>query len=313
VTLQQLRYVCEVARQGLNISEAALSLHTSQPGISKQIRLLEGELGVEIYIRSGKRIVGITPAGQAVLAAAERMVREAANLHSLGKEFRSPDEGILTIATTHTQARYVLPPVIRSFSERYPAVKLSLHQGNPIQVAEAVATGTADLAIATEAVASNPDLLALPCYQWNRCVVVPPGHPLLLQQPLSLQALAQHPLVTYDFSFTGRAKINQAFEALGLTANVVLTALDSDVIKTYVELGLGVGILASMAFDPARDVNLRAIDASHLFEPSVTRVAVRRGNYLRAFHYHFITLFAPQLTQSAVEQALLGGAPDYVI
>ncbi len=313
MTLQQLRYVCEVARQGLNISTAAAVLHTSQPGISKQIKLLEDELGVDIYVRSGKRIVAITPAGQAVLASAERMVREAGNLRSLGKEFRSPEEGMLIIATTHTQARYVLPPVIRSFSERYPAVKLTLHQGNPTQVAEAVASGAADLAIATEAVAGNPELITLPCYQWNRCVVVPPGHPLLLLQPLTLQELAQYPLITYDFSFTGRAKINQAFEALGVTANVVLTALDSDVIKTYVELGLGVGILASMAYDPTRDSNLRGIDASHLFEASVTRLAVRRGHYLRAFHYHFIQLFAPQLTRSVVEQALLGAAPDYAI
>jgi LysR family cys regulon transcriptional activator len=313
MTLQQLRYLCEVAKQGLNISAAAAALHTSQPGISKQIKLLEDELGVTVYIRNGKRITGITTEGQAVLAAAERMVREADNLRSLGKELRTPDEGLLTIATTHTQARYVLPPVVRRFSDRYPAVKLILHQGNPEQVAEAVASGEADLAIATEAVAANPALLTLPCYQWNRSVVVPPGHALLAHTPLTLHALAQYPLITYDFSFTGRAKVNEAFEALGLTANVVLTALDSDVIKTYVELGLGVGILASMAFDPARDPNLRAIDAGHLFQPSITRVALRRGHYLRAFHYHFIELFAPQLTPSVVQQALLGGAPDFVI
>jgi LysR family cys regulon transcriptional activator len=313
MTLQQLRYLCEVAKQGLNISAAAAALHISQPGISKQIRQLEDELALTVYVRSGKRIVGITAEGQAVLAAAERMVREADNLRSLGKELRSPDEGLLTIATTHTQARYVLPPVVQRFSDRYPAVKLILHQGNPEQVAEAVASSAADLAIATEAVASNPALLTLPCYQWNRCVVVPPGHPLLTATPLTLPALAQYPLITYDFSFTGRAKVNEAFEALGLTANVVLTALDSDVIKTYVELGLGVGILASMAFDSSRDPNLRAIDASHLFQPSITRVALRRGHYLRAFHYHFIELFAPQLTQSVVQQALLGDAPDFVI
>lgn len=313
MTLQQLRYLSEVAKQGLNISAAAAALHTSQPGISKQIRILEDELGVTVFVRSGKRLVGITAEGKAVLAAAERMVHEADNLRSLGKELRTPDEGILTIATTHTQARYVLPPVVRKFSDRYPAVKLILHQGNPEQVADAVASGNADLAIATEAVAANPALLTLPCYQWNRCAVVPPGHPLLGQAPLTLQALSQYPLVTYDFSFTGRAKVNEAFAALGLNPNVVLTALDSDVIKTYVELGLGVGVLASMAYDPARDANLRAIDASHLFQPSVTRVALRRGHYLRAFHYHFIELFAPQLTQSVVQSALLGDAPEFVI
>ncbi len=313
MTLQQLRYACEIARRGLNVSEAAYALHTSQPGVSKQLRLLETELGVTIFVRNGKRMVGVTDAGNAILTMAQRILNEADNLKTVGREFRSPDRGSLVVATTHTQACYVLPPTIRKFTERYPGVRLALHQGNPVQVAEAVVSGEADLAIATEGVGNYPDLVTLPCYQWNRCVVTPPGHPLLAQQPLTLEALAEYPLVTYDFSFTGRAKVNQAFEALGLTPSVVLTALDSDVIKTYVGLGLGVGILANMAFDPERDVELRRIDASHLFEPSITRVALRRGNFLRAYHYDFIHLFAPQLTRTVVDEVMRGDRLDYTI
>lgn len=307
MTLQQLRYACEIARQNLNVTEAAETLHTSQPGVSKQVRLLETELGVTIFVRNGKRMVGVTDAGTAILAVAQRILNEADNLKTVGREFRSPDRGSLTVATTHTQACYALPQVIRKFTERYPAVQLALHQGNPVQAAEAVVSGAADIAIATEGLANYPDLVTLPCYQWNRCVITLPGHPLLAQQPLTLEALASYPLITYDFSFTGRAKINQAFEALGLTPNVVLSALDSDVIKTYVGLGLGVGILANMAFDADRDTHLRRIDASHLFEPSITRIAVRRGNFLRAFHYDFIQLFAPQLTRAIVDEVMGGG------
>jgi LysR family transcriptional regulator, cys regulon transcriptional activator len=313
VTLQQLRYLYQIAQAGLNVSDAAEALHTSQPGISKQVRLLEEELGVTVFVRNGKRIVGITEAGRTILAIAQRILKEADNLKSAGRELRSPDRGSLTIATTHTQARYVLPPVIRKFIERYPAVRLTLHQGNPTQVAEAVVAGEADLAIATEGIESFSDLVTLPCYQWNRCIVTPPGHPLQLEAPLTLEALAEYPLITYDFSFTGRAKINQAFETLGLKPNVVLSALDSDVIKTYVELGLGVGILANMAFDPARDKNLVRVDASHLFEPSTTRIGIRRGNFLRAFHYEFIHLFAPQLSRGIVDEAMTGKGADYII
>jgi LysR family transcriptional regulator, cys regulon transcriptional activator len=313
MTLQQLRYAYQIVRQGLNISAAAEALHTSQPGVSKQIRLLEEELGVTIFLRNGKRVVGVTEPGREILAIAQRILAEANNLKSAGGEFRSPDRGSLTIATTHTQACYVLPPVIRKFSERYPDVRLALHQGNPTQVAEAVVAGEAELAIATEGISNYPDLVTLPCYEWNRCVVTPPAHPLLLRQPLTLTALAEFPLITYDFSFTGRAKVNQAFQAVGLAPNVVLTALDSDVIKTYVELGLGVGILANMAFDPERDRNLRRIDAAHLFESSTTRIGIRRGNFLRAFHYDFIAFFAPQLNRETVDNAMRGEGVDYVI
>lgn len=304
MNLQQLRYICEIARQGLNVSLAAESLHTSQPGVSKQVRLLEDELGVQIFERNGKRLVGVTPPGQAVLELAQRIIRGMQNIKQVGLEFRNELSGSLSIATTHTQARYVLPKVIKAFTERYPQVSLHIHQGNPTQIAQMVLSGEADVGIATEALASFEDLVALPCYQWNRCVVTPPGHPLLEQQPLTLEALATYPIITYDFAFAGRSLINKAFEARGLTPNIVLTALDSDVIKTYVELGLGIGLLASMAFDPARDKNLRAMDAGHLFERSTTNIAVRRGGFMRGYMYGFIELFTPSLTRAAVDQAL---------
>jgi LysR family transcriptional regulator, cys regulon transcriptional activator len=308
--LQQLKYAVEVLRQGLNVSAAAEALHTSQPGISKQIRLLEDELGSDIFVRNGKRVVDVTEAGKQILAYAERVLHEAENLKNVGKEFSADNTGSFTIATTHTQARYVLPPVIKKFTDKYPGVKLNLHQGNPTQVAEEVVAGRADLAIATEGMEFFNDLVLLPCYKWNRCVVTPADHPLL-SKPLTLEALAKYPIITYDFAFTGRSKINQAFEARGLTPNVVLTALDSDVIKTYVELGLGVGILAAMAFEPARDVNLRVVNAEHLFESSLTRIGIRRGSYMRKYVYDFIELFSSQLNKKTVEAAMAGTGSDY--
>jgi len=307
VKLQQLRCLREVVRAGLSISEAAKTLHTSQPGVSKQIQMLEEQLGLRVFERHGKRIVGITAPGKAVLAIAERLLAETENLKRVGEEFRNESSGTFTIATTHTQARYVLPPVIKRFMALYPAVQLNLHQGNPTQVAEQAASGEADLAIATEAVEHFQELVLLPCYQWNRSVVVPPDHALLKEKPLTLETISRYPLVTYDFAFTGRTQMNKAFERRSLTPNVVLTAIDADVIKAYVELGLGVGIIASMAFDAKRDANLRAIDVSHLFESSTTRIGLRRGAYLRRFVYDFIQLFAPQLTRETVDAAMRGG------
>ena len=306
MNLQQLRYLCAIVDNNLNVSDAADSLFTSQPGVSKQVRQLEDELGVRVFVRAGKRLASITPAGEAVVAAARRALREIENLKRVGAEYKSEDEGTLAIATTHTQARYVLPRVLRDFSTRYPKVKLELHQGNPMQVAAQTASGDADVGIATEALASFPDLVTLPCYQWNRCVLVPRGHPLAKVQPLTLTALARYPIVTYDFAFTGRSQINAAFDAQGLTPRVVLTALDSDVIKTYVELGMGVGIIAQMAFDPARDGAFEKLDAAHLFAPSTTRLALRRGVFLRSYVYDFIALFAPALDRAAVDAALAG-------
>ena len=303
--LQQLRYVCEVAHRGLNVSAAAEALHTSQPGVSKQIKSLEDELGIEIFVRHGKRITEITEPGRQVIAIAERILTEAKNLKRAGAEFANEKRGTLTVAATHTQARYALPKAVAAFKKRYPDVQLILHQGNPTQICEQVMKGEADFGIATEAISQYPDLVSLPCYQWNRCVVVPDGHPLLQVKPLTLEAIARHPVVTYDFSFTGRSVINRAFEKRHLTPNVVLTALDSDVIKTYVELGLGVGILAQMGFDAKRDRGLQAIDASHLFESSTTRLGVKRGAWLRSYAYEFIELFAPQLTRSMVQKAVM--------
>jgi LysR family cys regulon transcriptional activator len=306
VKLQQLRCLREVVKAGLSISDAAKALHTSQPGVSKQIQMLEEQLGLRVFERHGKRIVGITAPGKAVLAIADRLLAETENLKRVGEEFRNEASGSFTIATTHTQARYVLPPIIKRFMALYPAVQLNLHQGNPTQVAQQAASGEADLAIATEAVEHFQELVLLPCYQWNRSVVVPPDHPLLKEKPPTLETIARYPLVTYDFAFTGRTQMNKAFERRGLTPNVVLTAIDADVIKAYVELGLGVGIIASMAFDAKRDSNLRAIDVSHLFESSTTRIALRRGAYLRRYVYDFVELFAPHLTRETVDAAMRG-------
>jgi LysR family cys regulon transcriptional activator len=304
--LQQLRYLTEVVRRGLNVSEAAAALHTSQPGISKQIRSLEDELGVQVFVRHGKRLVSITEPGKAVVAIAERILSEAQNLRRAGEEFANDQLGTLTIAATHTQARYALPQAVAAFMRRYPRVKLVIHQGNPTQICEQVLEGEADFCVATEAIAQYPELVSMPVYQWNRCAVVPARHPLLKAKPLTLERLAEYPIVTYDFAFANRSLMQKAFENRGLAPHVVLSAQDSDVVKTYVELGLGVGILAKMAFDPQRDRMLRAIDASHLFESSTTRLGIKRGAYLRRYAYEFIELFAPHLPRSVVERAVRG-------
>ncbi|BCL76080.1 transcriptional regulator [Jeongeupia sp. HS-3] len=309
--LQQLRYLVEVAKQGLNVSEAAEKLHTSQPGISKQIRLLEDELGVQIFIRNGKRVVDVTAPGREILKISERMLMQAQNLKRIGEEFVNVEGGSLTIATTHTQARYALPKTIKAFLSRYPKVRLSIKQGSPTQISEMVVDGEADIAIATEGIDHYPELAMLDCYDWNRDVVVPKDHPLTgLTRPLTLADVAAYPLITYDFAFTGRNKINNAFEMAGLSPNVVLTAIDTDVIKTYVSLGLGVGIIAAMAFEPERDSNLVAINASHLFESSTTRIGLRRDAYLRGYAFDFISLFAPQLTREIVQGALMCDVDD---
>lgn len=302
--LQQLRFMREVVRAKFNVSAAANVLHTAQPGVSNQIQLLEQELGVQIFQRRGKRLVGLTKPGQVIVNFAERMLREAENIKRVGVEFSNDASGTLSIATTHTQARYALPPVIKQFTERFSKVRLDIHQGNPTQVAEMAVAGVVDLGVATEAIDQFSELVTLPCYEWNRGVIVPPGHPLLSEKPLTLEAIAAYPIVTYDFAFSGRSKINKAFEARGLEPNVVLTAIDSDVIKTYVELGLGIGILAKMAYNPERDRNLLMLDAAHLFEPSTTRIGIRRGTYLRSYVYDFIELFAPHLNRGMVEVAM---------
>jgi len=308
VNLQQLKYLCAVVDHGLNVSDAAVALYTSQPGISKQIRQLEDELGLRVFVRQGKRLASLTPAGEIVVATARRALREIGNMKKVADEFRSEDEGTLSIATTHTQARYVLPKVLAQFAAQFPKVRVMLHQGNPLQVAELTVAGTADVGIATESLEDSPDLVTLPCYRWNRCVLVPKGHALSKRKPLTLEALAEYPIVTYDFAFTGRTAINAAFAAKRLQPNVVLTALDSDVIKTYVELGMGAGIVAQMAYDHEKDQAFEMLDASHLFATSTTRLALRRGVFLRGYIYRFITLFAPQYSRAAVDAALEGDA-----
>jgi LysR family cys regulon transcriptional activator len=303
---QQLRYLSEVARRDLSVSAAAEALHTSQPGVSRQIKALEDELGVEIFVRHGKRLTALTEPGRAVLAIAERILAEAANLKRAGAEYADEKTGTLTLATTHTQARYALPPAVAALKRRYPEVQVVIHQGNPTQICEMVMRGEADFAVATEQIAEFPQLVSLPCYQWNRCVVVPRRHRLARLKTLTLEELARHPIVTYDFAFANRSLVEKAFAQRGLAPKVVLTALDADVIKTYVALGLGVGIMASMAFDKKRDRGLQALDASHLFESSTTRLGVKRGAYLRGYAYEFIELFAPHLPRTLVEPAVRG-------
>jgi len=309
MNLQQLKYLCAVVDNGLNVSDAAEALYTSQPGISKQIRQLEDELGLRVFVRQGKRLTSLTPAGEVVVATARRALREIANLKRVADEFRSEDAGILGIATTHTQARYVLPRVLSRFAVRFPKVRLILHQGNPVQVAEQTSSGEVDVGIATESLGEYSELTTLPCYRWNRGVLVPKGHALAAIRPLTLEALTKYPIVTYDFSFTGRSAINAAFAAKGLEPNVVLTALDADVIKTYVELGMGIGIVAKMAYDAQKDAGFEMLDASHLFAASTTRLALRKGVFLRGYVYDFIELFAPQYTRKVVDAALAGNAP----
>lgn len=302
--LQQLRYIWEVSRQGLNVSTAAEHLHTSQSGVSKQILALEAELDVQIFVRNGKHLTGMTEAGKAIVEQAGRALQQTDNIRKLAAEYRDERAGSLAIATTHTQSRYVLPPVISEFMARYPQVSLQLHQGTPHQIAELAAQGTADFTIATEATEQFSELMMMPCYRWNRSVLVPRGHALADMSSLTLADLAGYPLVTYFFGLTGRSRLDDAFSAQGVTPRVVFSAADADVIKTYVRLGLGVGIVASMAYDRDKDQDLVALDASHLFEYSVTRIGFRRGTMLRSYMVDFMQMFARHLTRTLVEQAL---------
>ncbi len=301
--LQQLRYVWEVAHHDLNVSATAQSLYTSQPGISKQIRLLEDELGVEIFSRSGKHLTRVTPAGQEILRIAGEILGKVESIKQLSQEFSAPNHGSLSIATTHTQARYALPAVIKTFIEKYPHVSLHMHQGTPVQISEMAAEGNVDFAIATEALELFNDLLMMPCYRWNRCILVPRNHPLAALKQLTIDDVARFPIVTYVFGFTGRSRLDEAFGDRGLTPKVVFTATDADVIKTYVRLGLGIGIVAHMAYNPEDDGDLVALDARHLFKPSITSIGFRRGTYLRSFMYDFIHLFAPHLTRDVIDKA----------
>lgn len=302
--LQQLRYIWEVAHNDLNVSLAAQHLYTSQPGISKQIRLLEDELGVEIFTRSGKHLTQVTEAGQQILKIAGEVLQNVEGIKQIAREFTEPSQGRLTIATTHTQARYALPRVIGPFIKRYPDVVLQIQQGTPPQIAEKASAGEVDFAIATEALEHFSNLIMLPCYRWNRCILVPQGHPLTKVGPLTLEAVAEYPIVTYEFGFTGRSQLDEAFSRRDLNPKVVFTATDADVIKTYVKLGLGVGIIANMAYEKERDTGLVALDANHLFESSVTSIGINKGSYLRSYMYDFIERFAPHLSKSVIESAM---------
>ena len=301
--LQQLRYIWEVAHHDLNVSATAKSLYTSQPGISKQIRLLEDELGVEVFSRSGKHLTRITPAGESILRKAGEILRKVESIKQVAQEFSNERKGSLSIATTHTQARYALPKVIGGFIKDYPDVSLHMHQGTPMQIAEMAADGSVDFAIATEALELFSDLVMMPCYRWNRCVLVPKNHPLTQSSQLTIEDVAQHPIVTYVFGFTGRSKLDEAFMERGLAPKVVFTAADADVIKTYVRLGLGIGIVSKMAYNPEEDSDLVALDVGHLFKSSMTKIGFRRGTFLRGFMYEFIEAFAPHLTREVVNEA----------
>lgn len=309
MNFQQLRSVRETVRRGFNLTEVAQMLCTSQPGVSRQIRELEEELGVDIFVRAGKRLTGLTPPGETLLPIVERLMLEADNLRRAGSDYSASEQGRLSIAATHTQARYALPPVVHEFRARYPQVRLHLHQGSPQQVAKMLLDGKADIGVATEALAGFEGLATLPCYRWTHSVVVPQGHPLHTQTgPLTLEQLMAYPIITYELGYTGRAHIDEAFAREGLQPDVVLTAMDADVIKTYVELGMGVGIVASIAVDEERDRNLHAIEAGHLFQVNTTRLGLRRGAWLRGYAFDFIESFAPTLTLEVVQSALAGEA-----
>lgn len=302
MNLKQLQLICEMVNNSYNVSRTADALFTTQPAISTQIKNLEDELSLKIFTRQGKRITALTDAGQAIHQYAQSAMMSTEAIKSVAREYTSKDKGTLRIATTHTQARYALPKVIKAFLEKYPNVQLRIHQGDPIHISEMVIHGKADFAIATESITQYDKLAMLPVYQWNRCIVTPCDHPLQKLKSVTLKDICQYPIVTYDFAFTGRTVTNQAFTEQSLVPNIVLTAIDSDVIKTYVELGLGVGLLASMAFDPEKDKNLKKIDVSHLFKDSTTFVGFKKGQFLRHYMYDFLSLFSPKLTKEIVDK-----------
>ncbi|MBC7575511.1 MAG: CysB family HTH-type transcriptional regulator [Herminiimonas sp.] len=308
MNFQQLRSIREAARRGYNLTEVANALFTSQPGVSRQIRELEDELGVEIFERNGKRLTGLTEPGKGILLIVDRLLLEAENLQQAGLEFAGKKSGTLTVATTHTQARYVLPKVVQSFRAAFPQVRIALQQSSPEHIAEWVLSGKADVGIATEGLSQFEDLISFPCYEWRHVIVVPEGHPLSRVQQPTLKDLGAYPLITYDVGFTGRGHIDAAFKDAGIVPDIVLTAMDSDVIQQYAALGLGVGIVASMALGTQRVAGLHAIDAGHLFATNVTRLAVRRGAYLRSYTIDFILQFAPSLERAEIERVTHIGA-----
>lgn len=305
MNFQQLRIIQEAARRNFNLTEVANALFTSQSGVSKHIRDLEDELGVELFLRRGKRLLGFTEPGKELAQIVERMLLDAKNIKRLAEQFANRDQGVLTVATTHTQARYVLPGVVASFKAQFPQVHLVLHQSSAAEIVALLKSGEVDVGIATEALDSDPDLVSFPYYEWHHTVIVPVGHPLAARPRITLADLVEYPIITYHPGFTGRTKIDEAFARAGLVPDIVLSALDSDVIKTYVELGLGIGIIASMAFDPKKDDGLVLLDGPGCFQPNVARIAVRRGRYLRSYVYRFMELCIPSLSESTIRSAVL--------
>lgn len=305
MNFQQLRIIREAVQQNFNLTEVAAALFTSQSGVSKHIKDLEDELGVELFVRRGKRLLGLTEPGKELAVIVDRMLLDAKNIKRLAEQFSGADAGRLTIATTHTQARYALPQIVARFKAQFPKVHLVLHQGSPAEIAALLESGEADIGIATEALGKDTNFVTFPFYQWHHAVVVPEGH-VLTREPLTLETLAEQPLITYHEGYTGRARIDASFAAAGLTPDIVMSALDADVIKTYVQVGLGIGIVAAMAFQPQRDQGLQLLDASHLFPANTTRIALKRGHYLRGYAYRFLQECSSELSEDVVREAVDG-------
>ena len=304
MNFQQLRIIRETARRNFNLTEVGNALATSQSGVSKHILDLEDELGIELFVRKGKRLLGLTEPGKELLTIVERILLDTKNIKQLGEQFSQTDKGQLTVATTHTQARYALPTVVSQFKKRYPKVHLALHQCSPQEIVELLLKGQADIGIATEALEGIPELVTFPYYTWHHTVVVPKGHALDGKKNIALEDISEYPIVTYHEGFTGRKTIDQTFLKAGITPDIVMSALDADVIKTYVELGLGIGIIASMAYQPDRDSKLSLLDVASLFEENTTRIALRKGYFLRGFAYDFIELCSPKLDEAKIKSAL---------
>ena len=304
MNFQQLRIIRETVRRNFNLTEVGNALATSQSGVSKHILDLEDELGVELFVRKGKRLLGLTEPGKELLTIVERILLDTKNIKQLGAQFSQADKGQLTIATTHTQARYALPNVVSQFKKKFPNVHLALHQGSPQEIVELLLEGRADIGIATEALEGIPELVTFPYYTWHHTVVVPKGHPLEGKKNLTLEEIAEYPIVTYHEGFTGRKSVDETFAKASITPDIVMSALDADVIKTYVELDLGIGIIASMAYQEERDSKLALLDVGNLFEDNTTRIALRKGYFLRGFAYEFIELCSPKLDEAKVKTAL---------
>ena len=299
--LQQLRCIYEVVQNQFNISRAAESIHTSQPGVSKQIQLLEEEIGVKLFQRNGKRLSGLSEPGIRVYESIVEIMREVKNIKNVSDEYERKDSGSFTIATTHTQARYKLPVVVESFVKMYPKINLNIHQGDPAQVTAQILNGEADVGIATESISLNDKIFCIPCYSWNRCLVMPKDHPLLRVKDINLNHLATYPMITYDYAFTGSTIVSKVFKEANIQPNIMLTAIDADVIKTYVGLNLGVGLIAEMAFDENKDKNLVSRDVSHLFPTSTTYIGIRQDTFIRGFTFDFIKMFTPHMEENELK------------